>query len=203
MTDAAQYPRSALTGVILAGGRATRMGGQDKGLLPLAGEPMVAHAIQRLAPQVGSLLINANRNIEQYQHYATPVVRDDLAGFQGPLAGMLAAMDAARTAYILTAPCDSPLLNAAYAARMFHELQQQNAEICVASDGERLQPVFALINVNLRDNLQAFLAAGERKIDRWFAQHRMATANFSDAASMFHNINTPEDLTTIEAMFNG
>jgi len=200
MTDVEQHPRSALTGVILAGGRATRMGGQDKGLLLLAGKPMVAHASQRLAAQVGSLLINANRNIEQYQNYATHVVRDDLAGFQGPLAGMLAAIDAAQTEYILTVPCDSPLLTPDYAARMFLQLQQQHAEICVASDGERLQPVFALIATHLRDHLQAYLASGERKIDRWFAQHRMAAVDFSDVSSMFHNINTPEDLATIEAM---
>ena len=198
MAVTADFPRSDLTGVVLAGGRATRMGGQDKGLLPLQGKPMVAHAVQRLTPQVDTLLINANRNIDQYQQYAAQVVRDDLEGFQGPLAGMLAAIAVARSDYILTVPCDSPLLAADYAARMLRELRQHKADICVASDGERLQPVFALIATALQNDLHAFLSAGERKIDRWFARHRMVQADFSDTPAMFRNINTPQELAALE-----
>lgn len=198
MAVTADFPRSDLTGVVLAGGRATRMGGQDKGLLPLQGKPMVAHAVQRLTPQVDTLLINANRNIDQYQQYAAQVVRDDLAGFQGPLAGMLAAIAVARSDYILTVPCDSPLLAADYAARMLRELRQHKVDICVASDGERLQPVFALIATALQNDLHAFLSAGERKIDRWFARHRMVQADFSDTPAMFRNINTPQELAALE-----
>lgn len=203
MTAQSGFPRSGLTGVVLAGGRATRMGGQDKGLLLLCGEPMVAHAVQRLTPQVDTLLINANRNIAQYQQYATQVVRDDLAGFQGPLAGMLAAIASARSDYILTVPCDSPLLPTDYAVRMLGALQQHNAELCVASDGERLQPVFALIATALQNDLHAFLSAGERKIDRWFARHRMVQVDFSDTPAMFRNINTPQELAALETELTG
>ena len=204
MTAKASYPRSNITGVILAGGQATRMGGQDKGLLNLGGEPLVAHAVRRLSPQVGPLLVNANRNIERYRQYATQIVRDGAdealaAGYLGPLAGMLAAIDAASTRYILTVPCDSPLLIPNYAARMYRVLRQHNAQLCVASDGKRLQPVFALIGTDLRDDLHAFLAAGERKIDRWYARHTTVTANFDDAPQMFRNINTPQELVALEA----
>jgi len=199
----ANYPRSSLSGVILAGGQARRMGGQDKGLLALCGEPMVAHAARRLAPQVGPLFINANRNLAQYQDYASTVVKDNTdaafgTDYLGPLAGMLAAIDTANTEYVLTVPCDSPLLSADYAARMYQELHQHDAEICVASDGVRLQPVFALIATILRDDLYRFLATGERKIDRWFARHHMVQADFSDTPAMFKNINTPEELAALE-----
>ena len=208
MSADANYPRPAITGVVLAGGRATRMGGQDKGLLELCGEPLVAHAVRRLAPQVGPLMINANRHIERYREYAAQVVRDDTndalgAEYLGPLAGMLAAINAADTEYILTVPCDSPLLIPDYAVRMYRELRQHKAELCVASDGQRLQPVFALISTQLRNDLQDFLATGERKIDRWYARHRMARADFADAPAMFRNINTPQELIALEAELTG
>ena len=189
----------AITGVILAGGRAQRMGGQDKGLLPLAGRPMVAHAAAALRSQVGALLINANRNVEDYQALGYPVVSDDVGRFFGPLAGMLAAMAVADGDYLLTAPCDSPLLAADYARRMYAALASERAELSVACSGDRLQPVFSLLRTELRDSLRGYLEAGERKIDRWFAAHRMAQADFSDRPDMFRNINTPEELAELEA----
>ena len=192
------YPRISVTGVILAGGRAKRMGGQDKGLILLAGQPMAAHAVQIMRPQVGELLINANRHIDDYRTLCCPVVRDDAGEFFGPLAGMLAAIDVARTPYVLTVPCDSPLIPADYAERMYHALMREGAEISVASSGERLQPVFALLSTKLRDSLREYLEAGERKIDHWFAGHRTAVADFSANPEMFRNINTPEELAALE-----
>jgi molybdenum cofactor guanylyltransferase len=194
LTAAAQQ---SITAVILAGGRGKRMGGQDKGLLSLAGQPLVTHLIHALQPQVGSLLINANRNKAVYKTLGWPVVSDQVGEFFGPLAGMLAALAVANTPYVLSVPCDSPLLVGDYAQRMYQALLQQSAELSVAHDGNRLQPVFALLSISLGPSLQTYLAAGERKIDRWFAQHRMAVVDFSDAPSMFRNINSPEELATL------
>jgi molybdenum cofactor guanylyltransferase len=174
------------------------MGGQDKGLLTLAGQPLVRHLINVLHPQVGALLINANRNRAAYEALGWPVVRDQVGEFFGPLAGMLAALQVADTPYVLSVPCDSPLLVKDYAQRMYHTLLQQSAELTVAHDGKRLQPVFALLSTSLGASLQTYLAAGERKIDRWFAQHPMATVDFSDAPFMFRNMNNPEELATLE-----
>ena len=188
----------SIAGVILAGGRAERMGGQDKGLLAVAGRPMVTYIIRALRPQVGELIINANRNLSAYQALAWRVISDEIGGFCGPLAGMLAALRATRAAYVLTVPCDSPLLPADYARRMVAALIQDKAELSVAHDGDRLQPVFALLSAALRDSLERYLESGERKIDRWFSRHRMAQADFSDCPAMFRNINTPEELAALE-----
>lgn len=183
-----------VTGVILAGGQARRMGGSDKGLIELAGRPMIEHVLARLEPQVEALLINANRNLDRYRSYGHPVIPDREGDFHGPLAGMASAMAAAHTRYILTAPCDSPLLPHALAARALEVLQQTGADIAVAHDGERLQPVFALIPVALHSSLEHALEQQERKIDRWYGRHKVAGVDFSDDPQAFRNINTPEDL---------
>lgn len=186
------YP--TVTGIILAGGEARRMGGHDKGLITYANQPLVAHVINHIAPQVEQLLINANRNIERYQQFGYPVVQDSLSGFQGPLAGMLAGMHAAETDYILSAPCDSPAPSAKLRQRMLESLLVSGKKIAVATDGKRIQPVFALLHCELADDLHKYLAAGERKIDRWFAQHPMIEVDFSDQPESFKNFNHPEDL---------
>ena len=188
------YP--TVTGVILAGGEARRMGGNDKGLITFANQPLVAHVIDHLAPQVEQLVINANRNIERYQQFGYPVISDSLSGFQGPLAGMLAGMQAAKTDYILTAPCDSPAPSAKLRQRMLESLLRSGKKIAVASDGKRIQPVFALIDCDLANDLEQYLAMGERKIDRWFAQQPMIEVNFADQLESFKNFNHPEDLLT-------
>jgi molybdenum cofactor guanylyltransferase len=195
-------PTLSITGVILAGGRAQRMGGQDKGLLSLAGQPMISYAIRRLKPQVERLLINANRNLEAYQALGYPLVSDSIGQFLGPLAGMLAAMTVADTPYLLTLPCDCPLLRSDYARRMRAELIRHDADISVAHDGQRLQPVFALLRTDLQDSLKIYLESGQRKIDLWFARHRRVEVDFSDHQGMFRNINTPQDLTLLEAEIN-
>jgi molybdopterin-guanine dinucleotide biosynthesis protein A len=195
LTDQPQQPprRDAITGVILAGGRARRMGGLDKGLTPFAGRPLVAWVIEALAPQVGALLISANRNREAYAAFGHPVIADDIEGFQGPLAGIASAMDAARTPWILTAPCDGPFLAPDLAGRLLSALALEDAEIAVAFDGERIQPVYALIPVSLAPSLRGFLAAGDRKTGRWCARHRTALADFSDRPECFANVNSEED----------
>ncbi|MDX1654333.1 MAG: molybdenum cofactor guanylyltransferase MobA [Candidatus Competibacteraceae bacterium] len=195
MTD---YPRQQITAVVLAGGRATRMGGQDKGLITLAGRPLVHHALAALAPQVGQVLINANRNRERYQALGYPVVADSVGDYDGPLAGMLAALETMAGDWLLTAPCDSPLIPPDYAERMWTARALADAELVVARDQRRQQPVFLLLSRNLDHSLRDYLLAGERKIDRWFARHRLGEADFSDQAGMFRNINTPEELAVLE-----
>ncbi len=192
-------PTGSITGVILAGGRATRMGGRDKGLVTLADKPMVVHVIHSLRPQVVQLVINANRSIAHYSALGGAVIRDEIGEFFGPLAGMLAAMKAATTPLVITAPCDSPLLPNRYVQRMQTVLTGKNADISVAHDGKRLQPVFALLHTHLQGSLQSYLQAGERKIDRWFAQHCVAVVDFSDYPHMFRNINTAQELALMEA----
>jgi molybdopterin-guanine dinucleotide biosynthesis protein A len=184
---------SLITGVILAGGQASRLGGQDKGLLPFNGRPLVAWVIEALAPQVSGLLISANRNLEQYTSYGLPVVADLDPGFQGPLAGFRTAMRAARTGWIITLPCDGPYPAPDLVARLVLALREQGGDLAVATDGQRIQPVYALLPVRLAADLEAFLGTGERKITRWYSHHRVALADFSDRPDCFANINTQED----------
>ncbi len=187
-----------ITGVILAGGRATRMGGQDKGLVQLAGMSLIQHVIAALKPQVREILINANRNREAYAAYGYPVVPDRLEGFCGPLAGIASAMESASTPYIVTAPCDSPFVPHDLVHRLYEALSGNQAEISAAHDGERLQPVFALLKCELSSSLLSYLKSGERKIDTWYDRHRLAIADFSDLPEAFVNINTPEEIRAVE-----
>jgi molybdenum cofactor guanylyltransferase len=199
-----RYPRDGVTGVVLAGGRALRMGGEDKGLIPLDGESMVVHALERLRPQVGAVLINANRNRERYAELGgCDVVADADGDFAGPLAGMASAMQRAETRYILTVPCDSPLLAPNLAERLFGALADDDAQISVAHDGTRMQPVFALLECALRGSIVNYLTAGGRKIDTWYAEQRLALADFEDQPDMFLNINTPEDRDLLEERLAG
>lgn len=195
----AAYPAEQVTGVVLAGGRGRRMGGEDKGLVGIAGRPMVLRVIEGLRPQVGALLISANRNQSRYAEMTgCRVVTDLHPDYAGPLAGMASAMAAAGTRFILTSPCDAPLLPADLGPRLYRALADQDSEIGVAHDGERIQPVFALLDRALLGSMLACLDSGERKIDRWYARHRMAKADCSDLARAFANVNSPEDRTAIE-----
>jgi len=198
MTDTGPT-RLPITAIVLAGGRATRMGGQDKGLVELAGRPMIAHVLAALAPQVERVIINANRNLDRYAAFGWPVVADEDTGFLGPLAGLAAGLRAATTPLVLTAPCDCPLLAPDLVARLYSALEREHAEIAVPFDGERLQPVFALVKRELADSLAAYLGGGDRKIDRWFAQHRLAQVDFSDRPENFVNVNDPDERTALEA----
>lgn len=187
-----------ITAVILAGGQGRRMGGQDKGLIEIDGKALVAILIERLAQQISNILINANRNRDRYQAFGYPVVSDQLDDYQGPLAGFACAMNVVDTDFILTLPCDGPLLATDYVARFITRQAQTEAAICVADDGERLQPVHALIKVDLLTSLNEFLASGDRKIDRWYAMHDFVRTDFSDCADMFRNINTPADQESMQ-----
>jgi molybdenum cofactor guanylyltransferase len=175
------------------------MGGQDKGLMEINGRVLVAILIDQLEPRVSNILINANRNRERYQDFGYPVVSDQLDDYQGPLAGFACAMNAVDTDFILTLPCDGPLLAADYVARFIASQAETGAPICVADDGERLQPVHALIRVDLLSSLNSFLDSGDRKIDRWYAMHDFGHTDFSDCADMFRNINTPSDQESMQA----
>ncbi|NQZ53021.1 MAG: molybdenum cofactor guanylyltransferase [Piscirickettsiaceae bacterium] len=185
----------SITGVILAGGQARRMGGDDKGLILFKQKPLISYAIEALEPQVDQLIINANRNIDHYQALGYPVVSDTLDDFCGPLAGMLSAMQAVNTDYILTSPCDSPYISLQLRQRMMETLLLEQADIAVASDGDRLQPVFSLISCHLQSDLADYLSQGNRKIDLWLAQHKLAIVDFSDQIDCFVNFNRPEDLS--------
>ena len=198
MTSPAAFP--TITAVILAGGEARRMGGHDKGLVEVDGRRMIEYVLEALRPQVHALLINANRNIESYARYGVPVIPDALPGFNGPLAGMASGMRAAGTPMIITVPCDSPFVPNDLVQRLAEAKRNANAEIAVAHNSERMQPVFALLDTGLLDSLQEFLGRGERKIDRWFGEHRTISVDFSDRPETFINVNTPEEVARIEAM---
>jgi molybdopterin-guanine dinucleotide biosynthesis protein A len=188
--------RDRITGLVLAGGQGSRFGGQDKGLIELHGRSMIEHVLSRLAPQVGRVLINANRNIESYAGYGYEVISDAHAGYQGPLAGIASGLQTATSEYLLCVPCDSPLLLPELAERLYGACTQQAARIAIPHDGQRTHPVFALIECELRDSLEDFLAGGERKILRWMSGQQMITVDFSDAADSFSNINTEDDLNS-------
>ncbi len=193
--------KSHITTVILAGGQGRRMGGQDKGLIEIEGRPIIELLIEQLNQQHASIVINANRNQNIYRQYGYPVISDELTDFQGPLAGFATTMKAVETGYILTLPCDAPLLANNFIQAFIETHSRTGAAICVAHDGERLQPVHALIRVDLLDDLNVFLQSGDRKIDRWYAQHNYAPVDFSDQKNMFANINKPEDrLAILEAI---
>ena len=185
--------RDQLTGVILAGGRARRMGGADKGLLPCAGRTLIDWTLAALAPQVGTLLINANRNLQAYGTYGHPVITDPMTDHPGPLGGIAAALAAAHTPWILVVPCDTPLLPPDLAIRLGAALVRDDAELALAHDGRRPQPLHALVPVELAPSLARFLAADERKVACWYARHRTAIADLSDRAEAFTNVNSPAD----------
>ena len=189
---------SDVTGVVLAGGQGRRMGGSDKGLVTIDCAPMIQYVLQRLAPQVNSILINANRNQNTYARFGLPVISDTISGFAGPLAGMATALEKAKTRWVLTVPCDSPLLPNDLVQRMYSQVTDAGAEIGVADDGQRMHPVFTLLQRDLLPSILAFLERGERKIDRWFAEHHTCIVDFSDCAEAFLNVNRLEDKTMIE-----
>jgi molybdopterin-guanine dinucleotide biosynthesis protein A len=191
-----------ITGLILAGGRAQRMGGIDKGLIPFHNKALIESAIARLKSQVGSILINANRNITKYASYGYPVIVDETPDFSGPLAGFSAGLKTCNTPYLLTSPCDSPLLPIDLGIKLAAEMERGDFQLVYASSKEVdgkiwAQPVFCLMHVNLQESLNAFLQKGDFKIDRWFKEVRSSTVVFDDPQA-FANVNTPEELKQLE-----
>lgn len=188
-----------ISAVILAGGRSTRMGGADKGLLPLVGRPMIAHVIDAIAPQVDKVIISANRHRDEYAQFGLEVMADHTDTFDGPLAGVRAAMLTAAPSLLVTVPCDAPFIPHDLVARLTAEKARLNAAAAVAHDGTRLQPLFALLDTNLLPSLTAYLENGDRKAEMWFASIPAAMVDFSDAAQAFVNINTAQDIRAAEA----
>lgn len=188
----------SISGVILAGGMGRRMGGADKGLIEFLGRPMIEHVAERLKPQVGEILINANRELQHYANLGYPVIEDEIGGFAGPLAGLHRAMQVAAHPYVLTVPCDSPLLPHNLAERLMNGLMERDADLAVAKTGSQAHPVFCLCRTALLPNLEAFLKDGGRKIDTWYSTLEVAEVQFSDNVKAFANVNTPEELVWLE-----
>ena len=189
---------ASVTGVVLAGGQGSRMGGVDKGLQPFRGQPMVAHVVERFAHQVDELLINANRNAQAYAQFGHPVIADEIAGFAGPLAGFERGLAHAQGALVVTAPCDSPFLPGDLVARLRRALEDARADLAVARTGDQPHPVFSLMRRDVHPSLRDFLASGQRKIDKWYASLEVVEVAFDDEAEGFLNINTREELAGLE-----
>jgi molybdopterin-guanine dinucleotide biosynthesis protein A len=196
-----------ITGVILAGGRGSRMGGVDKGLQTFRGMPMAMFTLLRLSPQVGEIMINANRNLAAYESFGVPVWPDSLADYAGPLAGFLTALEHCETEYLVTVPCDTPLFPTDLVARLAEALEREDAEIAMAAASEddpgqvRAQPVFSLMKRELMESLVRFTHEGGRKIDAWTAQHRTVLVPFDregDDPAAFFNANTIAELHRLE-----
>jgi molybdenum cofactor guanylyltransferase len=187
-----------VTGIILAGGQGRRMGSVDKGLKLLRGKPMVQWVIERFAPQVSELLINANQNVEAYARFGYRVIPDEIAGFAGPLAGLHRGLAAARHDWVATCPCDSPFLPGDLVARLYTAAATAHADLAVAKTGDQPHPVFALCQRSVLPGLTEFLENGGRKIDAWYSALRVAEVAFDDQANAFSNINTTDELDKFE-----
>ncbi|MSP86020.1 MAG: molybdenum cofactor guanylyltransferase [Methylotenera sp.] len=188
----------AISAVILSGGRATRMHGADKGLLLLQKKPLIQHVIDRLAPQVDEIIINANREITRYQTLGYAVLQDELEDFLGPLAGMSLGLQYAKNDYLLSTPCDSPLLPPDLAQRLMTALHEHQADIAVASSDNNVHPVFCLCHKRVLPSLIAYLAQGGRRVSAWQKSQNYIEVDFSDLSETFINLNTAEDLATLE-----
>ncbi len=184
-----------LTAVILSGGRSSRLQGKDKGLILLNDKPLIAHVVDVVKHQVGTVLISANRNIQAYRQFGE-VVEDDMLDFQGPLAGIASALKIAKTPYLLIWPCDAPYIHKITIDRLIDAMDNNDNDICVAYDGLRIHPTMALIKVSLQDNLLDFLMTGERKLGLWIKGNDFIKVDLSDELKIFVNLNSPEDFRT-------
>jgi len=195
-----------VTGLVLAGGRGTRMGGADKGLQNFRGIPLALHTLMRLGPQVGEVMINANRNLSAYEAFGAPVWPDAIADYAGPLAGFLTGLERCDTGYLVTVPCDTPLFPQDLVARLAEALEREGAEIAMAAAREedgtvRAQPVFSLLRRELMESLVRFTQGGGRKIDAWTGQHKTVVVPFDRAGDdprAFFNANTLAELHRLE-----
>jgi molybdenum cofactor guanylyltransferase len=194
-----EYPRDSITGLVLAGGLGSRMGGEDKGLLALAGRPMVSYVLDALRPQVGMVLISANRNREHYSTFGYPVVADADEGYLGPLAGVCAALQRCTTEFLLTVPCDAPLIAPDLGARLHAACAAAGTDVAVACDGALRQPVFLLVRAALAPSLESYLAGGGRKAGAWLGQMPVAEADLGDRPETFLNVNDPAERDRVEA----
>ncbi len=190
--------QNKVTGVVLAGGLARRMNKQDKGLILYRNKPLVTYALNALSAVAEKVYINANRNLNEYNQFDYEVISDRTDSFDGPLAGILSAMSHASTEILLVIPCDSPLVKAAHLEKLLIEINKEETEIAVAYDGQRIQPVFLGLKTSLKNSLNNYLLAGNRKIDVWLQQHQLTQVDFSENAEIFLNINTMSELNALE-----
>ena len=186
--------RIAATALILAGGRSSRLNAQDKGLVTLEGIPLILHTINKLKKQVKNIIICANRNISAYEAFGLPVISDEVAGYQGPLAGISVGMKKSTNPWLLVVPCDTPFIPNNLVERLYNGAQNSVADIAIAHDGDRAHYLHSLLKISLKAGLDTHLMAGKLSVNRWFKNHKLLEVDFSDSADQFHNINTQEDL---------
>ncbi len=186
-----------ITGLILAGGKARRLNGQDKGLISLGNKPLIGYVIERLRPQLGGVLINANRHQDTYQQFGCPVIADSLPNFAGPLAGLLSGLQHMHTEWLISVPCDNPWLPGDLVEQLVRAVQVQPGPLVVASCGGELQPVYCLAHRSLQTSLANYLASGQHKVQDWVQQQPHCVVEFADPLA-FENINTPEQLAEAE-----
>ena len=191
--------KTNITGLILAGGRGTRMGNTDKGLHLFRGMPMAMHALMRLDRQVGQVLVNANQNLAAYESFGVPIVTDLHGGFSGPLAGLHAGLCACETDYLVTVPCDVPLFPLDLVERLSVALDEAEADLAVVSTHAQAHPVFMLMRSDLNEHLDAFLKSGQRKIDSWYSSLKVVEVAFDAQADRFMNVNTMQELHELQA----
>jgi molybdenum cofactor guanylyltransferase len=193
--------KNQITGLVLAGGKGSRMGGVDKGLQLHSGTPLAQHALLRLRPQVAKVLLNANRNQATYDAFGAPVWPDALPDQPGPLAGFLTGLAHCETDYLVTVPCDTPHFPEDLVARLAQAMADNDADIAMAAtnsaNGVQVQPVFCLMKASLKGSLAQFTASGQRKIDKWTATHRCIEVLFDDELAFF-NANTAEELKQLQ-----
>lgn len=190
--------KQGITGAILAGGLGRRLGGVDKGLMPVAGRPLIERVLGCLLPQVDQILINANRHRAEYARYGHPVIPDPTTGYLGPLAGMASVLESARTEYVLCVPCDAAWLPPDLASRMLAALAEGRGQVCAVHDGAWLHPVCSLIPRALLPDLRQWLAGGRREVAGWLQNQGLATVSYPEWPSVYWSINTPDDLVSVE-----
>jgi molybdopterin-guanine dinucleotide biosynthesis protein A len=191
-----------ITAIILSGGRATRMGGINKGLIPLQGKALIAHVIARLTPQVDEIFINANQSMDAYKAFNLPVLKDENADFIGPLAGFNLGLKQAKHDYLLTVPCDSPMLPLDLCQRLLAALKEKNADIAIASSQEIIHPIFSLCKKSVLPSLTQYLDQGDRRVSAWQKSLNYVNVEFSEFNDAFTNINTLEQLAALEAQLD-
>ena len=192
------HRQNKVSGVVLAGGLARRMDKQDKGLIEYQNKPMVSYAVEAMSQVTETVIINANRNLKAYGQFDCEVVSDQTNSFDGPLAGVLAAMNHVKTDILLVMPCDSPLIKPQHLQKLLTALIDEEVDIAVAFDGDRLHPVLLALKTSLQDSLADYLLQGQRKIDTWLNQHTLYQVDFSQEADIFLNINTLSELQALQ-----
>lgn len=191
--------QTKVTGLILAGGLARRMGNLDKGLVIFNGQPLVSYAVSAMKPVVDKTIISANRNISEYEQFGVPVISDLTDTYDGPLAGILSAMLFVKTGCLLVMPCDTPLVKAKHLHKLTSEQSECDADVAVAFDGERMHPVFLAVKTTLLPDLQQYLQSGQRKMETWLERQKWVKVDFSHEPTIFANINSLAELADLES----